>query len=80
MNANIVNTCMKSGREAGRECYNGLTRGVWGVADLTSCLTKAMNHLQIKVTITIIIIIIIIIVIIMIIIITTIIIMIIGNF
>jgi len=46
-----IKTCPQDflpGGEARRECYNGLTRGVWGVADLTSCLTKAMNHLQIK--------------------------------
>jgi len=34
--------------EAQRTCYSGIKEGVWGVPDLSRCLTKAMYELQQK--------------------------------
>lgn len=36
------------GGDAQRICYSGISSGVWGVPDLTRCLTKAMYELQQK--------------------------------
>ncbi|KAL9972835.1 hypothetical protein ACROYT_G019215 [Oculina patagonica] len=37
-----------SGGDAQRTCYSGVSKGVWGVPDLTRCLTKAMYELEKK--------------------------------